>query len=347
MMLENVLNIVVVCGWLLLLGFIFRFLVYRTKYDGFWTAVKKLTGILPIYLILLAVLGLSALSNSLVFILPNEVAVVVSLISTNGYRPSPLRSGLHWIVPLAEEVHRMPIYWQTYTMSGKPSEGAQTGDDSITARTSDGQEVTIDATIIFRINPEDAPRIFIEWQDRYISDLIRPTLRGLIRTYVSQYKVDEVNSSKRMDLENDLTRELNLILTGKGFSMDSFLVRNITFSDEYSASVERKQVAFQDSIMKQYEAEQLSNLAEGEANRTILLAKAEAEAIRILGEALNSNPQVVTLRYVDKLSPAIQVMLVPNDNPYMLPLPSLAGLPTPTASPLPTATATPTPTTGP
>ena len=38
------------------------------------------------------------------------------------------------IIPLAEEVHTYPIFWQTYTMSAKPNEGAQKGDDSIAAR---------------------------------------------------------------------------------------------------------------------------------------------------------------------------------------------------------------------
>ena len=31
----------------------------------------------------------------------------------------------------------------------------------------------------------------------------------------------------------------------------------------------------------------------------------------------------MTFRYIDKLAPGIRVMLVPNDNPYLLPLPDL------------------------
>ncbi len=337
MMLERVLNIVVIVCWLFFIAFILRMLVYSAIYEGLGAALRRLFSGWTVYIILLVASAISMLNSSLVFIEPQEVGVVVSLVSPNGYRTRPLRSGLHWIVPMAEEVHIYPIYWQTYTMSAKPTEGAQTGDDSISARTSDGQEVIIDCTIIFQIDPEEAPRIYVEWQDRYITDLIRPTLRGLIRTYVSQYKVDEVNSSKRLDLENDLTSELESLLGVKGFIMDDFLLRNISFSKEYAAAVERKQVALQDSVKKQYEAEQIQKLASGEAARIEMLAKAESNALDLLGQALARNPNVVTLRYVDKLSPNIQVMLVPSDNPFILPLPSLAPVsPTPTQA---TATA--------
>lgn len=336
MMLERVLNIVVIVCWLFLIAFILRMLVYSAIYEGLGSALRRLFSRWTVYIILLVASAISMLNSSLVFIEPHEVGVVVSLVSPNGYRSRPLRSGLHWIVPMAEEVHIYPIYWQTYTMSAKPTEGAQAGDDSISARTSDGQEVIIDCTIIFQIDPEEAPRIFVEWQDRYINDLIRPTIRGLIRTYVSQYKVDEVNSSKRLDLENDLTRDLEELLSDKGFIMDDFLLRNISFSKEYAAAVERKQVALQDAVKKQYEAEQIQKLAAGEAARVQLLAEAEAQALDLLGQALARNPNVITLRYVDKLGPNIQVMLVPSDNPFILPLPDMvSATSTAAASPTP------------
>ena len=340
MILERVLNVIVISCWLTFFAFIIRFVVYTTIYEGIGSAFKKMFRVGTLYVLFLIASAISLLNTSLVFIQPQDVGVVVSLASPNGYRSRPLRSGLHWIIPLAEEVHTYPIFWQTYTMSAKPNEGAQKGDDSIAARTSDGQEVLIDCTIIFQIDPEEAPRIYIDWQDRYIEDLIRPTMRGLIRTYVSQYKVDEVNSSKRMDLENDLSTELKDTLGQRGFIMDDFLLRNISFSNEYATAVEKKQVAMQDAVKKQYEAEQIQKLAGGEAARIRAIAQAEADALDMLGKALARNPDVITLRYVDKLSPNIQVMLVPNNAPFLLPLPNF-NTPMPTATP--SAALSPTP----
>ena len=41
-------------------------------------------------------------------------------------------------------------------MSIAPSEGAIQGDDSITARTSDGQEIFVDASVIYAIDPDQS-----------------------------------------------------------------------------------------------------------------------------------------------------------------------------------------------
>ena len=52
-------------------------------------------------------------------------------------------------------------------MSIAPSEGAVQGDDSITARTADGQEIFVDASVIYAIDPAKVVQVHIDWQDRY------------------------------------------------------------------------------------------------------------------------------------------------------------------------------------
>ena len=74
-----------------------------------------------------------------------------------------------------------PISKQTYTMSIAPNEGQMSGDDSISARTSDGQEVMVDASVIYQIDPTKVTQMHIQWQDRYSDDLVRPVSRGVIR----------------------------------------------------------------------------------------------------------------------------------------------------------------------
>ena len=65
--------------------------------------------------------------------------------------------------------------------------------------------------------------------------------------------------------------------------------------------------------------------AEGRAKARVIEAEAEQEALNLIAEALRNNPDLITFEYIQKLSPGIQVMLVPNDNPFLLPLPSLEG----------------------
>ncbi|MFL7812741.1 MAG: prohibitin family protein, partial [Anaerolineales bacterium] len=63
--------------------------------------------------------------------------------------------------------------------------------------------------------------------------------------------------------------------------------------------------------------------AEGEAEAKVINAKAEAEALQLIADVLAENPELLNYRYIEKLAPGIEVMLVPNDNPYLLPLPDL------------------------
>lgn len=382
MLLDRFLNFATYIAWI---GFFIMLLILALRafqYGGIKEVLKAFTT-WRVLLVFLFALGLTLLSAALVFIEPQKIGVVISLFSRDGYREQPVRSGLHWIMPLAEEVVSYPIYWQTYTMSSEPLEGGKVGDDSIAARSSDGQAVYLDNSVIFRIDPNEVIRVHIDFQERYIEDYIRPVLRGLIRTEVSQFTVAEVNSSKRKDLEANLDEQLREALGEKGFVLDRFLLRNIAFSPQYASAIEQKQVAEQERIMREYEAEQMRKLAEGQRDKTrieaqgkadavvlegqaqadviLLKAQAEAEALRLISRAIEQNPKLLTYRYIDKLGPALKAMLLPSDNPLLLPLPDVGLLEedaiiesvltaTPvlpvvtTPEPTPTPTLTPTPT---
>jgi regulator of protease activity HflC (stomatin/prohibitin superfamily) len=273
--------------------------------------------------------------------------VVISLFDPNGYRDQPFRSGLHWIWPLTEDVKTYPISWQTYTMSGEPLEGSKVGNDSIAARTSDGQAVYLDCSVIFRIDSQKVVQLHIGFQDRYVEDYIRPILRGIIRTEVSQFTADEVNSSKRKDLETSLDENLRTVFGSKGIILDRFLLRNIAFSTQYASAIEQKQIAEQQRIMRQYEAEQLRTIAKAKADAAVLegdglakviqlKAEAEAEALRLLSDQIKANPDLLIYRYIDKLAPAIKALVVPGNNPLFLSLPDLGLTETPVPEAIPT-----------
>lgn len=362
MLLDRFLTLINYIAWI---GFLFTVLILIARafqYGGVKEAVRALTT-WRVLIAFFVALALTLVSSGLIFIEPQRVGVVISLLNPNGYREQPIRSGLHWITPLAENVIQYPIFWQTYTMSSEPLEGDKVGDDSIAARTSDGQAVYLDSSVIFRIDPSQVNRIHIDFQDRYIEDYIRPILRGLIRTEVSQFTADEVNSSKRKDLEANLDDQLRAALDDKGFVLDRFLLRNIAFSTQYASAIEQKQVAEQERIMREYEAEQMRKLAEGTRDKTkieaqgkaesiLLIAQAEADALQLLSKEIKENPNLLIYRYIDKLGPAIKALLLPSDNPLILPLPDLeleegtltVPIITPTVVLTPTLTLTPTPT---
>jgi regulator of protease activity HflC (stomatin/prohibitin superfamily) len=322
MIFSNFLTVLTVAVWAVFLGVIALGLFRTARTRGPGRALRQAFSLRLQAALFLAATATTLARSGLVFIEPQEVAVVISAISPEGYRERPLRSGLRWLTPLAEEVVRYPISWQTYRMGSRSGEGQVAGDDSILARTSDGQEVSIDSSVIFLIDAEEVMRVHIEWRDRYVNDFIRPVMRGLVRSQVSQFTVDEVNSSKRLDLER-------------------------AFSPEYAAAVEQKQIAFQGKIESEYKADAVRKLAQGEADATRMKAQAQAEALEAISRALARDRSLLTYQYIDKLSPAIRVMLVPNNAPFMLPLPSLDEPGAPSTlrplAPVPAAPAPPAP----
>lgn len=271
----------------------------------------------------LIVMGLNLLGAALVFNQPNEVGVVISFLSPGGIRPQTLRGGFHLIAPFIEQVEKYSIAWQTYTMSGSQEEGDFGGNDSIRARTSDGQEVYLDCSIIFRVDADQAVLVHIDWQHRYVEGLVRPVARGIVRREVSQFTADEVNSFLRRQLEANLDQQLSLELANKGFIVDQFLLRDITFSPEYARAVEEKQVALQAQISAEYEAERTRRLAQGRADAVFIEAKARSQALTLIGEVLSANKDLLTYRYIEELTPNIRVMLLPNNAPFILPLADL------------------------
>jgi regulator of protease activity HflC (stomatin/prohibitin superfamily) len=332
-------------AWLAFLGLIVIVFLRATRN-------KNVKGVVTILLVVLvAALVLSTVSVGLVFIQPEERGVVISALQPTGYRLQPMQPGLRWIIPFFENVVIYPISRQTYTMSIAPAEGAIQGDDSITARTSDGQEIFVDASVIYAIDPEKVVQVHIDWQKRYDQELVRPLARGIIRDVVSQYKVEQVVTSQRVEMISQISTDMNQQLENNGLKLVDFILRNITFSPEYAASVEQKQVA--DQLAQQaafvveqrrQEAEQARQVAQGQADAVVINAKgaadariiqaqAEAKALQLIADVLKNNDKLLLYQYINQLAPGIQVMLVPNDNPYLLTLPTL-----PTATPSPTAT---------
>ena len=295
---------------------------------------------------------LTSLSSGVVFINPQERGLVLSALSSTGYRQETLTPGIHFIVPGFEQVVRYPISRQTYTMSIASAEGAVQGDDSITARTADGQEVYIDASVIYAIDPAQIIKVHIDWQGRYQDELIRPQSRGIIRDVVSQYGIQDVISAERFNIVEQIRKSMEAKLADNGLVLIDFVLRNITFSKEYSASVEQKQIAEQQAQQakfvvesKKQEAEQARQTAQGAADAVVIQAKgaaearvinaeAEAKSLLLISQALKDNPSLLTYQYITKLAPNIQTMLLPSNSPFLFPIPDMNGVSTqPTAIP--------------
>ncbi|HEX2990905.1 MAG TPA: prohibitin family protein [Anaerolineales bacterium] len=289
--------------------------------------------------LIVAAVVFTIVGAGLVFIEPTETGVVVTILAEGGMRPEPLRPGLHWIAPFVERVELYPTSIQTFTMARTVSEGETEGLITVEARTSDGQRIFVDSSVIYQIEPSVVTTIHKEWQNRYQEDLITPQVRGIIRDSVSQYRVEEVLSSKRFEMADQITRELTQVMSDNGLTLIDFVMRDITFTEEYAQSIEQKQIAEQQALQaafvvesKKQEAEQARQIAQGQADAAVIAsrgaaearlieAEAEAEALELIAAALEDNPQLIEYQYVLKLAPGVQTIFVPSGNQFILPLP--------------------------
>jgi regulator of protease activity HflC (stomatin/prohibitin superfamily) len=296
-----------------------------------------------VIVLLVGAILLTSIGAGLVFLQANEYGVVISAFQPNGYRTQALGPGLHWIIPFVESVQKYSIARQTYTMSSANTEGQVVGDDSIQARTKDGQQVFIDASVIYAADPKQLIQLHINWQNRYEENVVRPVARAAIRNAVSQFGVEELVSTKRAELEQTIREEIETKLKANNIIMSDFLMRNIRFSDEYAAAVEQKQVAEQQAQQakfvvesKKQEAEQARQIAQGQADAAVIAAKgaaearlinaqAEAEANRLLAESLT--PTLLQYQYILKLAPGVTTIFIPTGNQFILPLPDTGNVP--------------------
>lgn len=293
---------------------------------------------------------LFTLGSGLVYVESNERGVVKT-IRAGGVRPEALNSGLHWIVPVVEQVVTYSISNQTYTMSFIAQEGQTLGDDSIRARTKDGQEVILDASVIYRIDPAKVVPLHIAWQNNYESGVVRPEVRGVIRDAVSQYGVEEVVSTKRTEMVDIISAVLSESFSKNHLELLDFILRDIHFSEEYAAAVETKQIAEQQAQQaafvveqRRQEAEQARQVAQGQADAAVIAAQgaaeaqiiqaqAQAEANELIGQSLQANPEILQYQYILKLAPSVQTIFIPSGNQFILPLPDTTTT-TPTTPPV-------------
>jgi regulator of protease activity HflC (stomatin/prohibitin superfamily) len=316
-------------SWLLVVGIVVL-AVYRAS------RAKPLKG--AVWMVLGTVifsLLLTTVSAGLVFLQADQYGIVISAIQPTGYRPQPLAPGLHWVVPFLENVQPYSIAKATYTMATTTGEGQVVGDDSIQARTKDGQQVFIDASVIYSIDPTHLIDLHISWQNRFEDLVVRPVVRSAIRDAVSQFGVEEIVSTRRADLEKMISDTISQGLAANNLMMDDFLLRNIRFSDEYAAAVEQKQIAEQLALQAQFvvqqrkqEAEQARQVAQGTADAAVISAQGAAQAILLTAQAQaqanevlakSLTPDLLTYTYIQKIAPNIQVMYLPSGTPLLLP----------------------------
>jgi len=233
---------------------------------------------------------------------PGERAVVFNKISGN---LRVLDEGFHVLKPFVEKPTIYDVKIKTYTMSKTKWEGEVKGDDSLKALTKEGLVVYLDISVRFHPDPENLIQLHKKIGRAYISKVVRPQVRSVSRLTISEYSVEEVYSGKREHIQNTIEENLRKRFSENYIILDEVLLRDVRFTPEFEKAIEKKQIAQQEAQRMKYVLEK-----EGmEKKRKIIEAQGEAEALRLKGEALAKNPELIRYEYIKRLAPTIQTII--------------------------------------
>lgn len=263
-------------------------------------------------IVALLVIAIGVLSSMIRQINPGQVGVQVLF---GEVQQNILYEGLNIVNPLIN-VNEMTVRTQNYTMSRVSDEGTQRGDDAIRVLSKDGLEVIIDLTVLYKIVPTEAPRIFRELGNDYEPKIIRPITRTGIREGASQFEAIAIFSDKREEFEQLITQMIEKDLVERGVVMEQMLIRNIELPSSVKESIERKITSIQ-------EAQRMEFVLQKE--------KQEAERKRVEAQGVADAQRIVNLGLSDKIlqfeSIKVQKELVNSPNSKIILLGSGKGAP--------------------
>jgi regulator of protease activity HflC (stomatin/prohibitin superfamily) len=196
--------------------------------------------------------------------------------------PEILESGLHIVNPLVD-VTDFDIQTQNYTMSAVHTEGAQEGDDAIRVLSNDGLEVVIDLTVLYRITPSDAPKIFKQIGVNYTDKIVRPVTRTRIRDNAVYYDAVALYSTKRNEFQQRIFKTIEADFKRRGLVLEQLLIRNINLPESVKATIESKINAEQDAQKMQFVLQKEKQ----EAERKRVEAQGIADYQRIISTGLS------------------------------------------------------------
>jgi regulator of protease activity HflC (stomatin/prohibitin superfamily) len=262
----------------IILGIILFFVGFTLK-NNVANPLSKFSN--PLRIVGFALIGLGLFSSMFKQINAGKVGVQ-SLYGS--VQSGVLESGLHLINPLLE-VTDFDIQTQNYTMSAIHDEGEKSGDDAIRVLSNDGLEVVIDLTVLYRILPADAPKIYKQIGENYTDKIVRPITRTRIRDNAVYYDAVALYSTKRNEFQQRIFKSIEDDFKKRGLVLEQLLIRNINLPASVKTTIESK-------INAEQEAQKMTFVLQKE--------KQEAERKRVEAQGIADYQKIISTGLSDK-----------------------------------------------
>jgi len=194
--------------------------------------------------------------------------------------------GLYFKFPFIDKVHPMSVKTLTinYDKSGDTGEGKEIASNLFGA-SKDLQDVSIGVVVNYHIDATKVAEIYSQYSsvENYQSNVVEPMIREIVKSTSAQYTAEEL-VTKRAEFSDKVNASLSTQFGAKNAVLERFSVTNFEFSTAFSQAIEAKVTAVQLADAQKNKLEQVKY----EAQQTIEKAKADAEAIKISAQAINS-----------------------------------------------------------
>ena len=257
-------------------------------------------------LLALVVLSLAACSD----VPSGYTGIKVNLLgSDKGVDSQELGTGRYWI-GMNEKLFIFPMFTQTQVWTKDKNEGSP-NDDSITFQTVEGLEVNADLGITYSLDPKKVTTIFQKYR-KGIEEITNTVLRSMVRDAVinaaSSKQIESVYGLKKADLIKEVEDTVRKQCADVGIIVEHiYWIGSLRLPPSIVNSINAKAAATQMTAQREQEiqqskaeAEKLVAEAQGKADAQLAIAKANAQAINVEGDALRNNPSVIELRKMER-----------------------------------------------
>ena len=195
----------------------------------------------------------------------------------------PLEEGLHFVVPFQDEVVNIEVRTLKYEKETRSA-------------SKDLQTVETTVTVNYHPDRESVHRLYKNLGLDYENRVIQPAIEETVKQVTANYNAEELITKRplvKQDIEGSIRDRLNQF----DVVTEVISITDFEFSPLFAQAIEAKVEAEQNALKAEndlrrieVEAKQREANAVGLANANIAEAQGEAEAIRIINEALAQNP---------------------------------------------------------
>lgn len=164
----------------------------------------------------------------------------------------------------------------------------QKGTLDMSCFSSDIQEVTTVYTINYRIEKKNAQTIYKTIGKNYYDTVVTPCITNSMKTVAAKYNAEDLIGS-RQELAKQVEDLLSKKLRQYNIELVSTAIEDFDFTDAFTTAVEEKQVAAQNKLKAETQADQKVIEAEANAKAKLIAAEAEAKANATISKSLNGN----------------------------------------------------------